>query len=450
VPVLGTTADLPRIARQRGAKQAILTMASAPGAAVRTVATACQRAGLNVKILPGLYQLVGGEVNLTRLRDVAIEDLLGRDAVKLDDALISADLSNRVVLVTGAGGSIGSEICRQVSGYRPKQLVLVEQAENALFEIHRELTSAFPDLDIVPCVADICDAARVEHLLQTHAPEVVYHAAAHKHVPMMEWNPCEAVKNNVLGTQKLATLAHQYGVRAFVMISTDKAVNPTSVMGATKRTAELFIQALGKKSSTRFVTVRFGNVLGSNGSVVPIFKEQIARGGPITITHPDMRRYFMTIPEACQLVLQAGSMGRGGEIYILDMGEPVKIVDLARDLIQLSGFQEDEIEIVFTGLRPGEKLYEELSVADENADKTRHPKIFIGKTTAQSLEAIRASLSHLETLVATEDGEAIRRSLATIVPEYSRPATKNGRAPTHANNELAVEPTMLAGLGAAN
>jgi FlaA1/EpsC-like NDP-sugar epimerase len=450
VPVLGTTADLPHIARQRGAKQAILTMASAPGAAVRTVANACQRAGLQVKILPGLYQLVGGEVNLTRLRDVAIEDLLGREAVKLDDALISSDLSSRVVLVTGAGGSIGSEICRQVSRYKPKRLVLVEQAENALFEIHRELASAFPELDIVPCVADICDAARVEHLLQVHSPEVVYHAAAHKHVPMMEWNPCEAVKNNVLGTQKLATLAHEYGVRAFVMISTDKAVNPTSVMGATKRTAELFVQALGKKSSTRFVTVRFGNVLGSNGSVVPIFKEQIARGGPITITHPDMRRYFMTIPEACQLVLQAGSMGRGGEIYILDMGEPVKIVDLARDLIQLSGFQEDEIEIAFTGLRPGEKLFEELSVADENADKTRHPKIFIGKTTAQSLDAIRASLSHLEALVGTEDGEAIRRSLATIVPEYCRPETKSGRMPTHANTQLGAEAPLLVGLRAAN
>lgn len=418
VPVLGRIADVARIARHHSVKQAIITISNAPGSTVRAISEACQAAGLQVKVLPGLYQLVGGEVNLTRLRDVAIEDLLRRDAVVMDDDAISQDLRARVVLVTGAGGSIGSEICRQVCRYAPKRLVLVERTENALFEIHRELSDSFPNLEIAPCIADITDQMRMHAVFGQHTPEVVFHAAAHKHVPMMEWNPGEAVKNNLFGTQKLADIAHCHKVRAFVMISTDKAVNPTSVMGVTKRAAEIYVQALALESTTRFVTVRFGNVLGSNGSVVPIFKEQIARGGPVKVTHPDMKRYFMTIPEACQLVLQAGAMGRGGEIFILDMGQPVKIVDLARDLIQLSGFKADEIEVVFTGLRPGEKLYEELLVAEETADKTRHPKIFIGKTPSHSLSQITGSLDRLDALLATGDSEQIRRFLHGIVPEY--------------------------------
>ncbi|HWA74815.1 MAG TPA: nucleoside-diphosphate sugar epimerase/dehydratase [Polyangiaceae bacterium] len=419
VRVLGSTEDLQKIAHDHSAKQAIITVSNAPGSAVRRIAQACQQAGLQVKVIPGLYRLVGGQVNLTSIRDVAIEDLLRREAVVLDDAAIAAELRDRVVLVTGAGGSIGSEICRQVSRFRPARLVLCERSENALFEIHRELREAFPDITIEPCLADITERERIEGVFASHRPQVVFHAAAHKHVPMMEWNPNEAVKNNALGTRLLADCAHASGVEVFVMISTDKAINPTSVMGATKRVAELYVQALGKSSSTRFVTVRFGNVLGSNGSVVPIFKEQIARGGPLTVTHPDMKRYFMTIPEACQLVLEASAMGRGGEIFILDMGEPVKIVDLARDLLQLSGYGEGEIEIVFTGVRPGEKLYEELSTTHENAEKTRHPKIFIGKTHGASLSQMHAAMRALEELPSSSQPEQVRRALRAIVPEYS-------------------------------
>jgi FlaA1/EpsC-like NDP-sugar epimerase len=375
--------------------------------------------------------LVGGEINLTRIRDVAIEDLLRRETVVLDDAAIATQLRGRVVVVTGAGGSIGSEICRQVCRFGPKQLVLFERSENALFEVHRELREAYPELSIEPCLADVCERERIATLFAIHRPAVVFHAAAHKHVPMMEWNPSEAVKNNALGTRLLADLAHAHGVECFVMISTDKAINPTSVMGATKRVAELYVQALGESSTTRFVTVRFGNVLGSNGSVVPIFKEQIARGGPVTVTHPDMRRYFMTIPEACQLVLEASAMGQGGEIFILDMGEPVKIVDLAKDLIQLSGFGENEIEIVFTGVRPGEKLYEELSTAHEHAEKTRHPKILIGKTQAASLEEMQVAMGRLSKVTQSCTRTEVCQALRGIVPEYAptTPSTYSERPP---------------------
>lgn len=419
IPVLGPTADLVRIARERGAKQAIITVANAPGAVVRSISEACQRAGLQVKVIPGLFRLVAGELNLTRIRDVAIEDLLRRDAVVLDDGAIAADLRDRVVVVTGAGGSIGSEICRQVCRFGPKLLLLVERSENALFEVHRDLRENFPDVAVEACLADICDRSRVEELFERHRPSALFHAAAHKHVPMMEWNPREAVANNSLGTRQLADLAHAHDVSVFVMISTDKAINPTSVMGATKRIAELYVQALGRTSSTRFVTVRFGNVLGSNGSVVPIFKEQIARGGPVTVTHPDMKRYFMTIPEACQLVLQASTMGQGGEIFILDMGEPIKIVDLARDLIQLSGFGEDEIEIAFSGIRPGEKLYEELATLHENAEKTRHPKILIGTSQAAPLDQMQSALSDLASVAQGANDVELRVALQKIVPEYT-------------------------------
>jgi FlaA1/EpsC-like NDP-sugar epimerase len=418
--VLGTTRDIPRIARQYGARQAIITIANAPGSTVRAISTVCQDAGLKIKVIPGLYQLVGGEVNLTRMRDVAIEDLLRREPVVLDDEAISGDLRGRTVLVSGAGGSIGSEICRQVCRFGPRMVVLLERSENALFDVHRELTETFPEIAILPRLADICDGPRVADLFARHRPEVVFHAAAHKHVPMMEWNPAEALKNNVFGTQTLADCAREHGVGVFVMISTDKAVNPASVMGATKRVAELYVQALAETGRTRFVTVRFGNVLGSNGSVVPIFREQIARGGPVTVTHPDMSRYFMTIPEACRLVLQAAAMGKGGEIFILDMGEPIRIVDLARDLIQLSGFRPDEIQIVFTGVRPGEKLHEELCISEENVEKTGHAKIYIGKTRAGSLDQIRKGLSGLASLAEepTRSPDDVRALLRTLVREY--------------------------------
>ena len=423
LPVLGATDDLPRICQEHGATEVLITMANVPGSVVRRVKEKAREAGLPAKIIPGLYEIVGGRVNLSRIREVAIEDLLGRDPVHLDLEAIRDFVGDEVVLVTGAGGSIGSEICRQVASFGPRRLVLVEQAENALFEIHRELLSQFPDLAILPRIADVTDQARIKEVFAQERPTAVFHAAAHKHVPMMEWNVGEAVKNNVGGSKTVADAAHQFGCKSFVMISTDKAVNPTSVMGATKRVAELYVQSLSKQSSTRFVTVRFGNVLGSNGSVIPIFKGQIEAGGPITVTHPDMRRYFMTIPEACQLVLQAGTMGEGGEIFILDMGEQVRIVDLARDLISLSGLQEgQDIDIVFTGVRPGEKLYEELSTSSENASKTRHPKIFVGVSRSVSREEVSMAVDGLLSQASTHANPSLREDLRRLVPEYQTPS----------------------------
>jgi FlaA1/EpsC-like NDP-sugar epimerase len=340
--VLGATSDVAAIAERKHVSRAIIAIANAPGQQIRAITELCRDAKLETKIIPGIYEIVGEKVNLSRIREVAIADLLGRAPVQLDEAIVGAEIRSRVVLVTGAGGSIGSELCRQVCRFGPERLVLVERFENALFQIHRELAAAFPHVPIEPRIADVCDARRMEQLMEAARPELVLHAAAHKHVPMMEWNPGEAVKNNVGGTRIVADLAHRCGVQRFVLISTDKAVNPTSVMGATKRVAELYLQALASRSKTKFVTVRFGNVLDSAGSVIPIFREQIAKGGPITVTHPDMQRYFMTIPEASQLVLQAGAMGEGGEIFILDMGEPVGIVDLARVFMMVSFLGEVE------------------------------------------------------------------------------------------------------------
>ncbi len=420
VRVLGATDDLGAIAEQLDARQALITIANAPGKAIRRINELCREQGIPAKIIPGIYEIVGGQVNLSRIRELAIEDLLGREQVALDESALSKQLRRRVVLVTGAGGSIGSELCRQICRFGPAALVMVEQAENALFNIHREVAASHPTQAIVPCVADILDRTRIESLFETYRPDVVFHAAAHKHVPMMEWNPSEAIKNNVMGTRNLADVAHEREVEAFVMISTDKAVNPTSVMGASKRVAELYAQALSHHSDTRFVTVRFGNVLGSAGSVIPIFKEQILEGGPVRVTHPEMQRYFMTIPEASQLVMQAGTMGQGGEIFVLDMGEPVKIVDLARDLIRLSGFTpDDEIEIEFSGIRPGEKLFEELSVRDEDVDKTRHPKIFVGRGNARAMADVTAAIDMLTADVDTASEAELRARLQQVVPEYT-------------------------------
>ena len=419
IPVLGGIESVHDFAQALHAKQALITISNAQGDTIRRISELCSKSGLDVKIIPGVYQLVGGEINLSRIRDVAIEDLLRREPVELDSEAIAQALAGRTVMVTGAGGSIGSELCRQVSSFGPGRLLLVERAENALFEIHRELTHSFPELSVVPCVADICDRARMSQLLAEHHPEVVFHAAAHKHVPLMEAHPAEAVKNNVQGTRMLADLANEYGVAAFVMISTDKAVRPTSVMGASKRAAEIYVQSRARASQTKFVTVRFGNVLGSAGSVVPIFKRQIAAGGPVTVTHPDMQRYFMTIPEATQLVLQAGTMGAGGEIFVLDMGEPVKIVDLARDLIRLSGFSEEEIRIEYSGVRPGEKLFEELSTEEERADKTRHPKILVGRTNANTAFDIEACLDELLDAARRGDDGEVRDGLQRLVTDYT-------------------------------
>ena len=429
--VLGTTAQLAEIAERKRAKRVLITIANASGPEIRRITLQCKELGLETKIIPGIYEIVGGQINLSRIRDVAIEDVLGREPVQLDEAEVESSIRGRRVLVTGAGGSIGSELCRQVARFNPAQLVLVERFENALFEIHRELTQGFPGLALSAEVADICDARRIERVFAKAKPQVVFHAAAHKHVPMMEHNPGEALKNNIGGTRMIARLADRYGTEQFVMVSTDKAVNPTSVMGATKRAAELVCQACAQHSKTRFVTVRFGNVLGSNGSVIPIFKQQIAQGGPITVTHPDMQRYFMTIPEASQLVMQAGAMGQGGEVLILDMGQPVKIVDLAKDLISLSGLRPGEdIEIVFSGVRPGEKLFEELSTGAESADKTKHPKIFIGHVAAPAAAEIEAVVEQL--LAIADDGEfaAIRTMLGKLVPEYVHAAPPAQEAET--------------------
>ena len=417
VHVLGTLAQMPEVVHKHGARQALICMDHTSSEAVRRVARACENCHIPTRIIPGPRELMEG-IDLAKIRDVAIEDLLGRDPVRLDCQAIAGIVRGRRVIVTGAGGSIGSELCREVCRFAPATLVLVEQAENSLFFIHRELIRDYPKVQVIPCVADICDEVRMDQILADFPATVLFHAAAHKHVPMMEANPGEAVKNNILGTRTVADLAHAHGVGTFVMISTDKAVNPTSVMGASKRVAEIYVQALSQRSSTRFVAVRFGNVLGSNGSVIPIFKEQIARGGPVTVTHPDMKRYFMTIPEACQLVLQAAAMGRGGEIFVLDMGEPVKIVDLAQDLIRLSGLAPEDIPITFTGLRPGEKLFEELSFEEESAEKTQHPRIFIGRIRPYDLEAVNEDIDELGRLAEWSEQGEILAKLKEMIPEY--------------------------------
>jgi FlaA1/EpsC-like NDP-sugar epimerase len=417
---VGTIPELEEVARALRASHALITIANASGGEIRRIAEACRSANIQTKIIPGIYELVGGQVSLTRIRDVAIEDLLGREPVELDDAAIGAVVKGHAILISGAGGSIGAELCRQVCRYRPRQLIMVEKSENALFEIERELRGVLDDIDLVACIGDVADHPRMNGIFSQYRPEVVFHAAAHKHVPLMEANPGEAIKNNIFGTKQLADLAAEYGVKSFVMISTDKAVNPTSIMGATKRISEIYVQALSQSAKTQFVAVRFGNVLGSAGSVVPIFKKQIAAGGPVTVTHPDMRRYFMTIPEACQLVLQAGAMGEGGEIFILDMGEPVRIVDLARDVITLSGLVPDEdVMVEFSGVRPGEKLFEELSVDAEQADKTKHPKVFIGKISPHDYDEVARVLESLAAQIDCSSDAQLRALVRTLVPEYA-------------------------------
>lgn len=420
VPVLGSIARVPDLVSSKRVDEIIIAIPSLSGQQMRKVVDLCTPTGAKIRTLPGVDNLIDGKVTVSQLTEVNIEDLLGREAVVLDTDAIGAFLKGRTVLVTGAGGSIGSELCRQVCRFSPRRLILVEQAETGLFHSERGLRADFADIDVVAVIADICDTRRMEAVFESDRPQVVFHAAAHKHVPLMEANPGEAIKNNVFGTRKVADLAHRFGVEKFVMVSTDKAVNPTSIMGVSKRVAEIYVQALSQSSRTQFVTVRFGNVLGSAGSVVPLFREQIAKGGPVTVTHPDMKRYFMTIPEACQLVLQAGAMGRGGDILLLDMGEPMKIVDLARDLIRLSGLVPDEdIEIQFTGTRPGEKLFEELAVDAEGVDKTKHPKIYSGRLRPYPMKDVESGLAELHRLSDGHDGLSIRRAFKAVVPEYT-------------------------------
>lgn len=415
-PVLGPTAELAALCEAKGATQVLITIAHAAGKDIRRIRGLAEQAGYPAKIVPAVHEIVGGKVALSRIRNVAIEDLLRRDAVKIDEGGLSSAIRGRVVLVTGAGGSIGSELCRQIARLEPTRLLMLERAENRLFHIHRELTGQVADPVLVPLVGDICDASRIEQVFGEHRPDLVFHAAAHKHVPMMEWNAGEAVKNNVFGTRAVAEAAARHGVDVFVMISTDKAVRPTSIMGASKRAAELLVQALGERTSTRFVSVRFGNVLGSEGSVVPIFTQQIAAGGPVTVTHPEITRYFMTIPEACELVMQAATMGTRNEIFLLNMGEPVKIVDLASDLISLTGLEPEDIDIEFTGLRPGEKLHEELCVAGELSE-TSHPEISVERSEPRPPELVTDAIVALEDALTRGDERRLRQVLDEFIPE---------------------------------
>jgi FlaA1/EpsC-like NDP-sugar epimerase len=418
--VLGGIGDVRSIVSKRGVDEVIVQSGYVPGKMFRDFLGACMESGAEVKVLPGIDELLAGDNQLShvQLRSVEIKDLLRREPVQLNNPAIREMITGRVVMVTGAGGSIGSEICRQLIRYAPLKLLLVERAENALFLIHQELQALRNRPEIEPLVADIGDETRIDQILRAYQPELILHAAAHKHVPMMEWNPAEAIKNNVFGTRALARLADQHGVKEFVAISTDKAVNPTSVMGCSKLLAERYVQALSAHSDTKFVVVRFGNVLASNGSVVPIFQEQIRRGGPITITHPDIERFFMTIPEASQLVLQAATMGTGGEIFVLDMGESIKIADMARDLIALSGLQPEDIDIVYTGLRPGEKLFEELYFPEEKQISTGHEKVFSAQHRPADLPAIEATLDELREVL-EEPPARVRAKLRELVPEFA-------------------------------
>jgi len=420
VAVLGATTQIKEIAQKHNVDEIVIAMPSASHKQLRRVIEHCQGANLQFSIVPDLMDIASGKVSVSQMREIDIHDLLGRDPVTLDIEAISEFIRDKVVMITGAGGSIGSEMCHQVSHFLPKSLLLVEQAENSLFFVERELRRDFPDAVLRPLICDITDGPRVDRLFDQFRPEVVIHAAAHKHVPLMEENPGEAVKNNIVGTRTIAQAADRYGVNHFVMISTDKAVNPTSIMGSCKRIAEMGIQCLNERSKTDFITVRFGNVLGSNGSVIPIFRKQIANGGPVTVTHPEMVRYFMTIPEASQLVLQAATIGHGGEILLLDMGEPVKIVDLARDLITLSGFRPDEdIEIQFVGMRPGEKLFEELAITGEDMQSTRHPKISIWKKVLVDEGQLNMAIEKLLSVADQPNNRGrVIELIKSIVPEY--------------------------------
>jgi len=419
IPVLGMVEQLPSICKENNIEEVAIAMPSATVPERRRVVQVCQGTKVHFRTVPSMTDIASGRFRVSQIRDIDINDLLGREAVQLDTEAVEAFITGKTVLVTGAGGSIGSEMCRQICFYKPKLLLLVEQAENPLFYIERELRERFPDISMTAIICDITDKVRVEGIFEKYRPEVLIHAAAHKHVPLMELNPGEAIKNNVVGTRTVADAADKFGTGNFVMISTDKAVNPTSIMGSSKRIAEMYVQDLNRTSKTHFVTVRFGNVLGSEGSVVPIFKKQIAMGGPVTVTHPEMKRYFMTIPEASQLVLQAASMGRGGEIFLLDMGEPVKIVDLATELITLSGFRPGEdIEIAFSGLRPGEKLFEELSIKGEDMQETRHPKIGIWQNKPMDRDRLREGIAQLIAIAGNAERSAIVEKIKELVPEY--------------------------------
>ena len=418
IPIVGGRDSIPDAVRQYGIDEIILAIPSANVQTRKEILDICKETGCRLQTLPGMYQLINGEVSVSKLREVEIEDLLGREPIQINTEEVLKYVSSKVVLVTGGGGSIGSELCRQIASHGPKQLVIVDIYENNAYEIQQELLRKHPGLNLVVLIASVRNTNRMEQIFATYRPNIVYHAAAHKHVPLMETSPREAIKNNVFGTYKTAQAAARNKVDKFVLISTDKAVNPTNIMGASKRICEMVVQMMDQRSETNFVSVRFGNVLGSNGSVIPLFKKQIAEGGPVTVTHPDIIRYFMTIPEAVSLVLQAGAYARGGEIFVLDMGEPVHILDLAENLIKLSGYKVGEdIEIEFTGLRPGEKMYEELLMDEEGLKKTANKMIYIGKPIEFDEEKFEKQLERLAREVKQETGD-VRRAVKEMVSTY--------------------------------
>ena len=418
VPIVGGREKIAESVDKFDIDEVIIAIPSASRSQLRPLIEICKETGRRIQILPGMYQIIKGDVNVSNLREVQIEDLLGRDPIEVNVDEIIGYVQNKTVLVTGGGGSIGSELCRQVARHNPKRLIILDIYENNAYEIQQELKRDYPGLDLTVLIGSVRNTRRVDEIFRDYRPDIVYHAAAHKHVPLMEDSPNEAIKNNVFGTLKVATAADRYGTGKFVMISTDKAVNPTNIMGASKRICEMVIQNMNRKSRTEYVAVRFGNVLGSNGSVVPLFKRQIEKGGPVTVTHPDIIRYFMTIPEAVSLVLQAGAYARGGEIFVLDMGEPMKILDLAKNMIKLSGYRVDEdIKIEFTGLRPGEKMYEELLMREEGLKETANRMIYIGRPIEYDDALFEQQLERLQE-ASVNESQDIRALVREIVPGY--------------------------------
>lgn len=414
-----TSNDVRKVLKEKKVEQLILAIQNLSAARKQDIVDICMEANVEVLNVPPVMNWINGELSIKQIRSVKIEDLLGRDEIKLSVEQVKKDLNNKVVLISGAAGSIGSEIVRQVSAFNPRLLVLVDQAESPLFQLELDISAKFNNIQYRYILADVTDGSRMRSIFQSYKPDSVFHAAAYKHVPMMEKNPMEAIRVNVLGTRSMANLAVEFDVKKFVMISTDKAVNPTNVMGASKRFAEIYVQSLNKSSSTQFITTRFGNVLGSNGSVIPLFEKQIAKGGPITVTHPDITRFFMTIPEACRLVLEAGSMGNGGEIFVFDMGESVKIVNLAKKMIRLSGLElGKDIQIQYSGLRPGEKLFEELLNKEENTKPTHHKKILIANIKAYEKENVDRHIKEFKEALVGQDSFELVRLLKSIIPEY--------------------------------
>lgn len=427
VDIVGTRNSILKIVKLYKIDEIIFSIANVSKKGKKEIIDICKNTNCKIKTIPGIYEIIDGKVDIKQVRDVDIEDLLGREPIEVDFNLMGSYIQDSTILVTGAGGSIGSELCRQIANIRPKKLIMLDNYENNLYSIQQELIRKYGDsIKMIAVVASIREQKRMEKIFDKYRPEVVFHAAAHKHVPLMENSPGEAIKNNIFGTLNVAMLSSKYNVKRFLLISTDKAVNPTNIMGATKRAAEMIIQSLNEESKTEFVAVRFGNVLGSNGSVIPLFKKQIEEGGPVTVTHPNIIRYFMTIEEAVGLVIQAGGMAKGGEIFVLDMGEPVKILDLARNLIRLSGFEPDvDIKIVFTGLRPGEKLYEELLMSEEGLLDTKHKKIFIGSPIDFDKNELQKYLIELSNIVLEEDDELIEQAMKNLVPTFISPEVAN-------------------------